>query len=167
MVTLPLTLVVTIVAIVVIVLDAPGVPIHVSTRVGRGGRPFRLLKLRTMRLGTAGQGPITVKDDVRLTRAGRVLRRSRIDELPQLVNVIRGEMSFVGPRPEDPAFVDAYSSSDRIVLSVHPGIAGLAQLAFHNEAHRVDPLDPAGSYRRATPPPEPRAICGFCRARDG
>jgi len=145
---LPLVLVVMTVAVVCIVVDDPGTPFHASTRVGRDGRPFRLLKLRSLRLGAERKAAITVKADLRLTRVGTALRRYRIDELPQLLNVLRGEMSFVGPRPEDPRFVSGYSESDRIVLRVPPGIAGLAQLEFHDEVERLDPTDPEGSYRR-------------------
>lgn len=146
--TLPITLLLTIIGAVLVLVDDPGPPFHLSTRVGRHGRAFRLLKLRTMHLDTASEMRLTIDDDPRLTRIGKFLRRFRIDELPQVVNILRGEMSLVGPRPEDPRFVQEYGQADHIVLRAVPGIAGLAQLEFHDEATLLDPLDPEGTYRR-------------------
>src|SRR5919204_3256011 len=115
-------------------LDSAGPIFHAAVRVGRGGRLFRLFKFRTMVDGAAALGPrITRAGDPRVTRVGRFLRRSRIDELPQLWNVVRGEMRFVGPRPEDPRFVALYTPEQQVVLSVCPGITGPSQLAFFNE----------------------------------
>jgi len=104
-------------------------------RVGRGGRQFRICKFRTMvadaeRLG----GSATAEDDPRMTPAGRWLRRYKLDELPQLVNVLRGEMSLVGPRPEVPKYVDMLSAEERIILNVLPGITDWASLWNSNEA---------------------------------
>jgi len=114
--------------------------IYRATRVGRYGRPFTMYKLRTMRRDAASRGPaITTAADPRVTRVGRLLRRTRIDELPQLWNVLRGEMSLVGPRPEDPAYVALYTPAQRVVLTVRPGITGLAQLAFADETRRLRP----------------------------
>ena len=115
-----------------------------ATRVGQGGRTFSMFKLRTMH---ATEGPaITSADDPRVTRLGRLLRSTRMDELPQLWNVLRGDMSLVGPRPEDPRFVACYSDEQRAVLAVRPGLTGIAQLEFRDEAHLLDPADPTGSY---------------------
>lgn len=105
-----------------------------ARRVGRGGRGFHLLKFRTMvpqadRLG----GGLTVNGDDRVTRAGRVLRRFKIDELPQLWNVVRGDMSLVGPRPEDPRYVALYDSEQRGILMHLPGITSPASLAYRHE----------------------------------
>jgi sugar transferase (PEP-CTERM system associated) len=117
-------------------LSGPGPVLYRQTRVGRGGRPFDLLKFRTMRENAeADSGPVwaTAGDDPRVTAVGRLLRKARIDEIPQLWNVLRGEMSFVGPRPERPHFVDKL----RKVIpyyderhSVRPGITGWAQVKF-------------------------------------
>ena len=90
---------------------------------------------------------LTMSGDPRVTRLGRVLRRYRIDELPQLVNVVRGEMSLVGPRPEDPSFVDLSDPLHRRVFSARPGITGLAQLEFHDEAERLEGPDAERLYR--------------------
>ena len=102
-------------------------------RVGRGGKPFEILKFRTMRT-TSSPGPlITGAGDPRVTRVGRVLRRWKVDELPQLVNVLRGEMSFVGPRPEVPRYVNMFAEEYRELLAVRPGITDLASMAFRDE----------------------------------
>ena len=102
-------------------------------RVGRGGKPFEILKFRTMRT-TRSPGPlITGAGDPRVTRVGRVLRRWKVDELPQLVNVLRGEMSFVGPRPEVPRYVNMFAEQYRELLAVRPGITDIASMAFRDE----------------------------------
>lgn len=110
-----------------------------APRVGEGGRVFRILKFRTMR---ATSGPaITFRDDPRITPFGRLLRRSKLDELPQLVNVLRGEMSVVGPRPESPEYVDWSDPMQRAVFGLKPGITGPSQLAYlHEEETLVDEL---------------------------
>jgi lipopolysaccharide/colanic/teichoic acid biosynthesis glycosyltransferase len=104
-----------------------------AQRVGEGGRRITVLKVRTMTEGSRGSG-LTTRGDPRVTRLGRLLRRYRIDELPQLVNVLRGEMSLVGPRPEDPRFVDLSDPFQRRVFMAKPGITGLAQLRYRDEA---------------------------------
>jgi lipopolysaccharide/colanic/teichoic acid biosynthesis glycosyltransferase len=95
----------------------------------------------------SGGSSVTTSGDPRVTRLGRLLRRYRIDELPQLINVMRGEMSLVGPRPEDPVFVDLSDPLHRRVFSARPGITGLAQLAFHDEAERLVGPDAEQRYR--------------------
>ena len=101
-------------------------------RVGSGLRIFYILKFRTMRTG--GNGPtVTVKGDSRITRIGRILRVTKLDELPQLWNVIRGDMSLVGPRPEVPEYVELYRERYKKILTVRPGITDLASIQFRNE----------------------------------
>lgn len=114
--------------------DSPGPVFFRQERVGRGGRTFRIHKLRTMR--TDADGPsLTVGADPRVTRVGAGLRRARLDELPQLIDVLRGDMSLVGPRPELPEFVALYPAPLRErVLAVRPGIVDPASLAFRDEA---------------------------------
>jgi lipopolysaccharide/colanic/teichoic acid biosynthesis glycosyltransferase len=116
--------------------DSDGPAVFRQERVGRHGKTFRIHKLRTMRLGAASLGPaITTLADARVTRAGRWLRHYRIDELPQLIDVIAGHMSLVGPRPEVPRFVALYPAALRAqVLSVRPGITDPASLEFIDEA---------------------------------
>lgn len=103
-------------------------------RVGLGGRPFWILKFRTMVLNADRMGPSVTKDrDPRITAVGRILRRTKLDEMPQLWNVLVGEMSFVGPRPEVPKYVERYSEEQRRVLQLKPGITDLATLVFRDE----------------------------------
>jgi lipopolysaccharide/colanic/teichoic acid biosynthesis glycosyltransferase len=113
---------------------SPGGPFFRQVRVGREGRQFRLLKFRTMRSGSESQGQITVGErDPRITGVGHVLRRSKLDELPQLLNILRGDMSIVGPRPEVPKYVALYTDEQRAVLDVRPGLSSLASIAYINE----------------------------------
>lgn len=113
---------------------SPGPAIYRATRVGRNGRLFTLYKFRSMVVNADKQGSaITTADDHRITRIGRVLRRGKLDELPQLYNVLRGDMSLVGPRPEDPHYVAFYTPEQRKVLSVRPGITSLASLTYRDE----------------------------------
>jgi lipopolysaccharide/colanic/teichoic acid biosynthesis glycosyltransferase len=103
-------------------------------RVGKNGEPFYLLKFRSMVIDAAHHGPgVTVRGDSRITRIGGFLRRSKLDELPQLLNVLRGEMSLVGPRPEDPRYVAHYTPEERAVLSVRPGITSAATICYRDE----------------------------------
>ncbi len=110
-----------------------GCPIFfVQTRIGRNGTPFGLIKFRTMRHTMKGL-PLTVAHDQRITRVGSFLRKFKLDELPQLCNVLRGEMAFVGPRPEVPEFVDLRAPIWQAILSVRPGITHPASIAFRDE----------------------------------
>jgi|SRR5262245_25290112 len=112
---------------------SPGAALFRQTRIGRNGRPFVLLKLRTMRAGTPGSA-ITSGDDRRITPLGAWLRRTKLDELPQLWNVLRGDMSLVGPRPELPHYVARYTTAQRAVLLARPGLTDPASLAWADEA---------------------------------
>jgi lipopolysaccharide/colanic/teichoic acid biosynthesis glycosyltransferase len=117
-------------------------------RVGRDGQLFTAWKYRTMAWRPGDVGPaVSVASDPRVTRVGARLRRYRLDELPQLWNVVRGEMRLVGPRPEDPRFVDRTDARQRAVLAVAPGITGLAQLAFADEARLLGGANPEAIYR--------------------
>jgi lipopolysaccharide/colanic/teichoic acid biosynthesis glycosyltransferase len=119
---------------VAICLDSSGPPIYRATRTGRGGQPFTMYKFRTMQtLQDATATRITTYADRRITRVGRMLRSARLDELPQLWNVLKGDMSLVGPRPEDPRYTALYCSADRIVLAARPGITSLAALLYRDE----------------------------------
>lgn len=134
-------------AAVAVKLSSPGPIFYRGVRVGRGGRTFHILKLRTMRVGADAQGPaLTSAGDPRVTRVGRLLRRTKLDEMPQLVNVIRGDMSLVGPRPEHPDFVKHYSEEQRQVLTVRPGITGPSSLAYMREEEMLTGGDPVAQY---------------------
>lgn len=117
-------------------LDSPGPALFRQERVGLAGRCFQILKFRTMRDDSETNGSlITVGEDARITRAGAFLRRHKLDEFPQFFNVLCGEMSVVGPRPEVPQFVALYPSDVKnIILSVRPGITDPGSLAFRNES---------------------------------
>lgn len=116
------------------VLIFSGKPIfYRAKRVGQHGRPIEVLKFRSMSNDNAGSS-VTVGGDDRITKVGQILRATKFDELPQLLNVVRGEMSLVGPRPEDPRFVEMFKDEFATVLSVPPGITGAASLKYHNEA---------------------------------
>lgn len=119
---------------VLIKFTSPGPILYRGTRIGQFGNPFRLLKFRTMVVNADKiGGPSTADDDPRVTPIGRVLRKYKLDELPQLFNVLTGQMSFVGPRPEVPAEVALYTPEQRKLLRVPPGITDWASMRFHNE----------------------------------
>jgi lipopolysaccharide/colanic/teichoic acid biosynthesis glycosyltransferase len=110
-------------------LDSRGPVLFVQQRIGRGGKPFGILKFRTMVIGSEGPNVSTTEDD-RITRVGRLLRRCFVDEAPQLLNVLRGDMSLVGPRPETPEYAALLSVDERRILSVRPGMAGASTVAY-------------------------------------
>ena len=125
-------------------IGSPGPAFFKQIRVGKYGREFYILKFRTMIVNAEDSGQlITVGDDLRITRIGRLLRRTKIDELPQIINVLKGDMSFVGPRPEVPKYVNLYSDAQRQILLIRPGITDVASIKFRNEseilAGSVDP----------------------------
>lgn len=129
-------------------LDSPGPVLYRQQRVGRGGRLFTIHKFRTMQQGILDGPQLTVGADPRVTRAGRFLRHYKLDELPQLWNVIRGSMSLVGPRPEVPRYVDCYPPEQRrMVLSVAPGITDWAAIRYKDEnAILARAADPERAY---------------------
>lgn len=130
---LPVALVLGAVIALAVVLDSPGPVLYRSRRIGKGGRPFEMLKFRTMRHPPAGP-MLTAHGDARQTPFGRFLASTRLDELPQLWNVVRGEMRLVGPRPEVEEFVRDQRASYERILAVPPGLTGPTQLAFAREA---------------------------------
>jgi len=107
--------------------------LFLQKRVGQYGKIFTVIKLRTMRNVNNIDTTITAQNDVRITKAGAFLRRTKIDELPQLINVLLGDMSFVGPRPDVPGYADTLEGDDRIILTIKPGITGPATLKYKNE----------------------------------
>ena len=115
-------------------IDDPGPVFYRQVRVGKGGKHFRIFKFRTMIVDADKKGlAITVGRDNRITRVGAFLRKSKLDELAQLINVFTGEMSFVGPRPEVPKYVEMYTPYQKQVLLVRPGITDYASIAYRNE----------------------------------
>jgi len=138
-----------------------------GVRVGLHGRPFRIFKFRTMvanadKLG----GSSTADDDPRITRVGKFLRKYKLDELPQLINVLKGDMSIVGPRPEVPSEVERYSYEHRRLLSVRPGLTDYASIRFHNEGEILKGHpDPHKAYRELIQPEKIRLGLAYVHAQ--
>ena len=147
--------------------DSEGPVFYAGPRIGRGGKPFKMLKFRTMKeTPEAHNGPrITAQGDPRITRLGRFLRDSKLNELPQLINVLRGEMSLVGPRPEDPSFVEHYSEEQLEVLSVRPGITSLASVIYSDEEKQLVAQDLSETYLKDILPNKLRLDLLYVRNR--
>jgi lipopolysaccharide/colanic/teichoic acid biosynthesis glycosyltransferase len=129
--------------------ESPGDVFFLQERVGRHFRRFRIVKFRTMVADAPAKGgPITAAGDPRITGIGRLLRRTKVDELPQLWNVLKGEMSLVGPRPEVPEYVEMFKNDYAVILQVPPGITDLATLTYRDEERVLSAAaDPAAAYR--------------------
>jgi lipopolysaccharide/colanic/teichoic acid biosynthesis glycosyltransferase len=145
-------------------LDSRGPALFLGERIGRGGRVFRIHKFRSMSGREAGPA-ITAIGDPRLTRVGRRIRAFRLDELPQLWDVVRGPMLLVGPRPEAPAFVDSTDPGWKEILEVRPGITGPTQLEFADEAMWLDGPDVENTYRAVILPRKMASDLAYVRSR--
>jgi lipopolysaccharide/colanic/teichoic acid biosynthesis glycosyltransferase len=150
---------------VLIKLDSKGPVFYRGLRVGRGGKPFAMLKFRTMVVDAEKIGASsTAEDDPRITRMGRFLRRFKLDELPQLWNVLLGQMSFVGPRPQVQWAVDLYTREERALLDVRPGITDYASLRFRNEGEILKgSTDPDKDYLEKIAPEKIRLGLEYVR----
>ena len=139
---------------VLIKCDSHGPVFFKQRRMGRGFRDFLIYKFRTMKQKSELTGRfITIGEDPRITRVGRLLRKTKIDELPQLINVLKGEMSLVGPRPELPRFVELFRSEYAEILTVRPGITDLASLKYQDEAKLMGQFtNPEEEYVRSILP---------------
>jgi lipopolysaccharide/colanic/teichoic acid biosynthesis glycosyltransferase len=128
--------------------DTPGPVFFRQRRIGREFRPFFIYKFRTMTHDPRNAGSfVTITHDPRITRVGKVLRKSKIDELPQLINVLKGEMTFVGPRPEVPSYVELFRADYEEILRVRPGITDLASIKYRDESALLDQAsDPESEY---------------------
>jgi lipopolysaccharide/colanic/teichoic acid biosynthesis glycosyltransferase len=127
-------------------LTSRGSVFYTQKRVGRDGKLFTTIKFRTMSTGAEREGPITAASDSRITPIGRFLRRYKLDELPQLWNVLAGAMSFVGPRPDVPGYADRLTGEARNILRLRPGITGPATLYFRNEEELLAKADDPRRY---------------------
>ncbi|PID88886.1 MAG: glycosyl transferase, partial [Bacteroidia bacterium] len=128
-------------------LDSKGGVFYRQTRVGKGNKDFRIYKFRTMRTNADKMGLLTVGGrDPRVTKVGYYLRKYKLDELPQLINVLIGDMSFVGPRPEVRKYVDLYTDTQKQVLNVRPGITDVASIAYRNENEILAQQDDPDAY---------------------
>jgi lipopolysaccharide/colanic/teichoic acid biosynthesis glycosyltransferase len=141
-----LTLPVILTVALLVRIESPGPVFYRARRVGRGGRPLRMLKFRKMHHNATG-APLTMSEDDRFTRVGRLLAKTKLDELPQLWHVLNGEMSLIGPRPEDPDFVAERFDEYADILIVRPGVTGLSQIAFAEESAILSKDDPLEHYR--------------------
>ena len=140
-------------AALAIKLDSPGPIMFRQKRIGKGFHPFLIYKFRTMQEASGRRRSLTVGDDPRITSSGRFLRRTKIDEIPQLINVLKGDMSFVGPRPEVPEFVELFRSEYEEILKVRPGITDLASLKYRDEAAVLEQSEnPEEEYLRRVLP---------------
>lgn len=123
---------------VLIKLESPGPVFYRGVRVGRYGKPFRIFKLRSMVVDAEKRGASSTSgNDMRVTRCGRVIRALKLDELSQLINVLLGDMSLVGPRPEVQKFVDLYTEEEKAILALRPGITDWSSIKFHNEGEII------------------------------
>jgi lipopolysaccharide/colanic/teichoic acid biosynthesis glycosyltransferase len=151
---------------VAIKIDSPGPVFYRGERVGLDGVTFRIFKFRSMRV-THGGGPMsTSDDDDRITRVGQYIRRYKLDELSQLINVVMGEMSVVGPRPEIKAFVDMYTEQEKLILTARPGITDWASIRFHNEGAIIKQSgysDPEQAYLELVRPEKLRLQLKYVR----
>lgn len=135
-----------IVVAILIKVKMPGGPaLFRQTRIGRHGKPFTIYKFRTMTVGHGGSS-VSVAGESRITPLGAVLRRYKIDELPELWNVLIGDMSFVGPRPDVPGYADCLQGDDREMLELRPGITGPASLKYRNEEELLAAVDNPQEY---------------------
>lgn len=147
-------------------LDSPGPALFRQQRVGRGGRLFRIHKFRTMQQAEGGP-QITARGDARITRAGRWLRAAKLDELPQLIDVLRGDMSLVGPRPEVPRYMALYpDEARRLILSVRPGVTDRATIEFRDEERLLAAAsDPERAYVEQVMPIKQRYYLDYVARR--
>jgi lipopolysaccharide/colanic/teichoic acid biosynthesis glycosyltransferase len=165
MLILPVVLLVGTITALLIYIDSPGSVFYRSTRVGRAGRTFEMLKFRKMRRYAQG-GPLTTSDDERFTPIGSFLAMTKLDELPQLWNVIKGEMRLVGPRPEVPEFVSRYREEYEELLSVLPGITGPAAVEYASESHLLSlQQDPLSFYEDSIMPRKIEIDLQYIRTR--
>ena len=158
-----------ILAVSIMIKSHDGGPVfYRARRTGMNGQPFRLLKFRTMKVGADKQGPaITSGGDSRVTPVGRWLRRTKVDELPQLFNVLKGDMSLVGPRPEDPRYVAMYTPEQRRVLLVRPGMTSPASLTFRDEESLLTGPDWEARYVNDVMPKKLQIDLDYLRRRSG
>jgi len=129
-------------------LDSPGPVIYKAVRGGYQNKPFNIMKFRTMVVGADKAGGCTAKDDPRVTHSGRIMRRLKLDELPQLFNILRGEMSFVGPRPELLMYTNAYTKEQQCIMWVRPGITDRSSIVYIAQDEIVGTDNPVENYEK-------------------
>ncbi len=142
------TLPVMVVAWIVASVDTRSNGLFVQKRIGQHGKPFYVWKIKTMKPVLGADSTVTTSQDCRITKSGAFFRKTKIDELPQLFNVLFGQMSFVGPRPDVPGFADLLEGEDRIILSLRPGITGPATLKYKHEEILLSKVQDPERYNR-------------------
>ena len=148
--------------------DSPGPVFYLGERVGKGGKRFKIIKFRTMYQDADKRGPlITPADDERLTRTGMMLRRFKLDELPQLINVLKGEMSLVGPRPESPVYADLMTDEEKkIVFSVRPGMTDWASLNYFRQEEFLKGKNAEEFFKRVLRPTKVKLQIKYVQERN-
>ena len=146
-------------------LDSPGPVFYRAVRGGYHNQPFRIFKFRSMVVGAARTGGCTAKNDDRVTRAGRIMRRLKMDELPQLFNIIRGDMSFVGPRPELLLYTEQYTEEQQCIMWVRPGITDRSSIVYIAQDEIVGEEDPVSNFERLILPEKNRLRVEYARTQ--
>ena len=156
--------------VLVIRIESPGPAFYRGVRVGRHGRPFRIYKFRSMVHDAETKGASSTGiTDARVTRVGRFIRKFKLDEFSQLINVLLGDMSLVGPRPEVQKFVDMYTKEEKLILTVRPGITDWSSIKFHNEGEIIESsgiADADEAYARLIRPEKLRLQLKYVRERN-
>ena len=137
-------------------LDSPGPVLYRAIRGGYHNQPFYIFKFRSMVVGADQTGGTTAKNDSRVTRAGRIMRRFKLDEIPQLLNILKGDMSFVGPRPELLLYTNRYTEEEQCILWVRPGVTDRSSITFIAQDEIVGEEDPVGNFERLVLPQKNR-----------
>lgn len=145
---LSLTWWILVLAFIISTIDTRKLGIFTQTRIGKNAKSFKIFKIRTMADSLIYFSNVTTKNDPRITAMGKLLRKTKIDELPQLINILKGDMSFVGPRPDVPGYADKLSGKNRIILAVRPGVTGPATLKYCNEEDLLAKQTEPESYNR-------------------
>ena len=146
-------------------LDSPGPVFYRAVRGGYHNHPFRIFKFRSMVVGADRTGGCTAKNDDRVTRAGRIMRRLKMDELPQLFNIIRGDMSFVGPRPELLLYTEQYTEEQQCIMWVRPGITDRSSIVYIAQDEIVGEEDPVSNFERLILPEKNRLRVEYARTQ--
>ena len=134
-----------VIAWVVVFVETKSNGFFLQKRVGENGKPFTIIKIKTMKSDVQGS-TVTTANDSRITKSGKFFRKYKIDELPQLYNILKGDMSFVGPRPDVPGYADRLQGEDRIILSIKPGITGAATIKYKNEEELLAKIENPKEY---------------------
>ncbi len=146
-------------------LDSPGPILYKAVRGGYHNQPFRICKFRSMVVDADKEGGCTAKNDARVTRAGRVMRRLKLDELPQLFNILRGDMSFVGPRPELLLYTDRYTEEQQCILWVRPGVTDRSSIVYIAQDEIVGEEDPVANFEKLILPEKNRLRVEYARTQ--